>query len=214
MNLEPKHLILLGIVLAALLVGVAIEAKDRHATRVEDLGEKVINRLPDFSNCRRCPEYQELIQESLPYIDIPMEFRVNNYAGGSCVFASMATLLHHQGEHEMANWLTASYRGGEYSSRLHRRLDAANLRYAFIMDGDLAWLEKCCRLRLGAIVNWPSNHMVTCVGVDDKNVYLIDNNSTSRITVRSRAEFQRAWTGWATTLVYCPPAPEPKPLTR
>jgi len=161
------------------------------------------------------------VQYAAGYLDLPMEFRVNNYAGGSCVHASMETLFYWQGYPELAQWWRQSYAGGEYSSRLNRRLDAAGVRYAYTMGNDRnvagknwAFLEKCVELRLGCAVNWPGNHMVTLVGIDEQNVYLVDNNSTHRITTLTREQFGRSWTGWAVTPVYTPPPPEPYQLAR
>jgi len=147
--------------------------------------------------------------ETVRWMDLPQEFRVKNYAGGSCVHASIETLLNWQGLYQHASWWRKAYSGGEYSARLNRRLDAANLRYAYTMDKDWSFLQKCIDLRLGCAVNWPSSHMVTLVGMDEQNVYLIDNNSTERIITRSREQFNREWTGWAVTVCYVPPPPKP-----
>ena len=159
-----------------------------------------------------CAELQELVEASVPYLDLPEKFRVKNYAGGSCVHAATGTLLYWQGFDELAQWWTSSYSGGEYSQRLHRRLEAAGIRYAYTTDGDWEFLQRCVRLRLGCAVNWPSGHMVTLVGIDEQKVYLIDNNSTHTITVRSKEQFKREWSGWATTIVYTPPPPQPYAL--
>ena len=180
-------------------------ATDRHVTEIERLADRTLDTIGDMAEIR---------SSAVGYLGLPAEFRIDNYKGGSCVHASTATLLHWQGMHGMAEWWTRSYAHGEYSPRLNRRLDAAGLRYAYTMDGDIEWLRKCCRLRLGCAVNWPKSHMVTLVGIDDEWVYLIDNNSTERITRRSLSQFRREWTGWAVTLVYTPPPPTPYILPR
>ncbi len=188
--------------------GMAIDAEKKAGQ--ERIIQQVIDRVP----CppEGCPERQALVEASVPYLNLPDEFKVSNYAGGSCVHACTETLLYWQGFDELAAWWRQSYSGGEYAERLHRRLDAAGIRYAYTMNGDWEFIGRCVRLRLGCAVNWPTAHMVTLVGMDAENVYLIDNNSIYKITIRSREQFRREWTGWATTIVYVPPSPEPYAL--
>jgi len=167
-------------------------------------------RLPNRDRLRR-----EFSASAVPYLDLPSEYRVPNYAGGSCVHASMETLLYWQGHPTIARWWRRNYAGGEYSARLNRRLVASGIKFAYTRstDGlDWAFLEKACALRLGAAVNWPGNHMVNIVGIDDTHVYLLDNNATHRIKTLTRAEFARNWTGWAVTVIYTPPPPDPHPI--
>lgn len=216
---DIKQMFFAALIVAVVGGGAAMEMKERHLLKWEAMGEKVIDKLPDLSESREDTPRERLwrrilIRDSVPYLDIPMEFRVPNYKGGSCVFAAFALGLNNVGMHEMASWITSHYGHGEYSSRLNRRLDAAGIRYAYTMDGDVEFLEKCCALRLGCAVNWPSAHMVYLVGIDDEWVYLIDNNSIRQVKKRSRQQFLREWTGWAVTPVYVPSAPEPFALAR
>ncbi len=195
-----------------ILIGAAmlIEAKEKAGQ--ERIIHRVIDRVPNLCGPDDCQERRELVEASVPYLDLPDEFKVSNYAGGSCVHACTETLLYWQGFDELAAWWRNSYSGGEYAERLHRRLDAAGIRYAYTVNGDWEFLERCIRLRLGCAVNWPKAHMVTLIGMDAENVYLIDNNSTHEIKVRSREQFRREWSGWATTLVYVGPPPKPYAL--
>ncbi len=200
--------VFLGVLLLA-GSGMAIEAQKEVGKR--RIIPAAIERPPCWPS--ECPsELQDIVQASVPYLDLPKEFRVKNYAGGSCVHAATGTLLYWQGFDDLAQWWTSSYSGGEYSQRLHRRLDAAGIRYAFTTEGDWEFVERCVGLRLGCAVNWPSGHMVTLVGMDEQNVYLIDNNSTHAIATRSKQQFKREWGGWATTIVYTPPPPPPYAL--
>ena len=157
----------------------------------------------------RLDKWRDLVKASVPYLDLPDQYRMPNYSGGSCVHASIETLFLWQGQPQLAAWWRESYAGGEYSDRLNRRLDAAGVRYAFSRDRDWAFLEKCCALRLGCAVNYPGNHMVTLVGIDAENVYIVDNNSTWQVTTISRDQFARSWTGWAVTPIFRPPPPTP-----
>ena len=163
----------------------------------------------------RCPRESptpSLTRWSVPYCDLPAAYRVRNYAGGSCVHASLETILHWQGQHELARWWRANYAGGEYADRLHRRLEAADVRFAFTTSrGAEGWefLRKCCALRLACAVNLPNGHMQTLVGMDERWMYVIDNNGPGQIDVWPRGKFAQAWTGWAVTVVGQAPPPEP-----
>ena len=178
--------------------------------------ERWQDKFPDRLRLRR-----EFAAGAVPYLELPPEFRMPNYSGGSCVHASMETLFFWQGQHELARWWRKNYHGGEYSARLNRRLEASGIKYAYTRSNsnhvaglDWAFLEKACALRLGAAVNWPGNHMVTCVGIDEAHVYLLDNNATHRIKTLTRSEFARNWTGWAVTPIYCPGPPAPYSLCK
>ena len=157
-------------------------------------------------------EFQSFVNAAVPYCDIPMEWRERNYDGGSCVHASMETVLRWQGQFEMATWWRATYSEGEYASRMHERLDAAGLKFAFTQsrgpDG-VAFLEKCCALRLCAAVNIPDGHMQTIVGMDSNYCYIVDNNGSGEVKSMPRADFFRGWTGWAVTVVGNAPPPDP-----
>ena len=157
-------------------------------------------------------EYRSFANTAVPYCDIPMEWRERNYDGGSCVHASMETGLRWQGQFEMAKWWRKTYSSGEYASRMHSRLDAAGLRFAFTQsrgaDG-VAFLQKCCRLRLCAAVNIPEGHMQTLVGMDSNYCYVVDNNGSGKVHAWPRAKFFSGWTGWAVTVVGNAPPPDP-----
>lgn len=172
---------------------------------------------PGCDDPLRCPTRREDRSESLtrwivPYCDLPEAYRIRNYAGGSCVHASLETVLHWQGQHELARWWRANYAGGEYTDRLHSRLDAAGVKFAFTTSRDAegwAFLRKCCALRLACAVNLPNGHMQTLVGMDERSMYVIDNNGPGNIDVWPRERFAQLWTGWAVTVVGQAPPPEP-----
>jgi hypothetical protein len=206
---NSRPLMLAATLLAVVIVTASMSSSD-VGSRLATLESRVHTNL-EYERVCFANEYG-----AVPYLDLPMEFRVPNYAGGSCVHASMETAFNWQGLYELADWWKQSYSGGEYSARLNRRLDAAGIRYAYTMGSDRnvagknwRFLEKACELRLGCAVNYPENHMVFCCGIDEHNVYLIDNNYVSRVQTLSREAFGRRWTGWAVTPVYTPPSPKP-----
>jgi len=150
--------------------------------------------------------------ESAPAVDVPPPLRTQNWGGGSCVHASTVHLLHWQGQHDLAEWWRQTYSGGEYATRLHQRLDAARLRYAFTVRGDPAFLEWALRTRRGAGITYFPNHAVNLVHLDSERAGLLDNNRIDRIIWIPREEFLQKWQaygGWAWTLVYDPPPPVP-----
>ncbi|HTN73746.1 MAG TPA: hypothetical protein VL096_00815 [Pirellulaceae bacterium] len=147
-----------------------------------------------------------------PAVDIPPALRTPNWGGGSCVHASTMHLLHWQGHHELAEWWRATYSGGEYSTRLHERLDAAQLKFAYTIDGDPAFLEWALRTRRGAGITYFPNHAVNLVHLDAERAGLLDNNRLDHVIWIPRDEFMTRWQaygGWAWTLVYNPPPPVP-----
>jgi len=172
---------------------------------------------PRCNDPDRCPvpqktQYDSLTRWAVPYCDLPAAYRIRNYAGGSCVHASLETILHWQGQHELARWWRANYAGGEYPDRFHSRLESAGVRFAFTTHrGVEGWefLRKCCVLRLACAVNLPQGHMQTLVGMDERSMYLIDNNGPGQIEAWPRERFAHLWTGWAVTVVGQAPPPEP-----
>lgn len=147
---------------------------------------------------------------------VPDSLRIDNWAPygfGSCVHASTATLLHYQGQHELAEWWIANYNSGEYEDRLIRRLEAAGLRYAWTTDGDMEFLEWAIRNRLGAGIFYFPSHAINVFGIDENFVYLLDNNRNSDYIAVARKEFEHRWKnefgGFSWTIVGTPPPPTP-----
>jgi hypothetical protein len=163
----------------------------------------------------RCPAVREAPpagEELTPVVDLPRALRTSNWGGGSCVHASTVHLLQWQGQHQLAQWWRTTFSGGEYASRLHGRLEAAGLRYAYTTEGDIAFLEWALRTRRGAGITYFPNHAVNLVHLDAHRAGLLDNNRIDHIVWIRRDEFLRNWRaygGWAWTLVYNPPPPPP-----
>ena len=151
-------------------------------------------------------------------MDLPLSMRTENYSGGSCVHASNVSLLRWQGQDEMADWWRKTYGGGEYDTRLVSRMEAAGLRYAYTKTTDMHFLRWCVRTRRGAGIFYKPRHSINVVGMDEKYVYLLDNNYVDypeqyghyeRVAI---GEFEQRWNGYggfAWTLVYQPPPPLP-----
>lgn len=152
-------------------------------------------------------------------MDLPPQLRQANWGGGSCVHAATCSLLRWQGHHAMADWWRAQYSGGESAARLIRRMEAANLRYAYTTAGETSFLEWSVRTGRGAGLFYKPNHAINLVGLDSQYAYLLDNNATEYPERNGtwervpRAAFESRWRGYggfAWTLVYDPPPPLPK----
>lgn len=159
-----------------------------------------------------------VIQVDYPKINPPSVWRVQNWSPfgeGSCVHASMYTVLHWQGQHAMAEWWKQSYHSGDIPERLEEKLNYAKLRYAETRTGDVRFLEWAMRTRRAcAVCVQGGRHMVTLVHLDDKWAGILDSNSPQQIKWLSRNAFLDDWTTtdfkWAVTVIYTPPPPPPR----
>lgn len=156
-----------------------------------------------------------------PVVNPHLSIRKTNWLGGpsgregSCVHASLSSLLHWQNEFELARDWRASYSGGEYSDRLRRRLDAAGVRYAYTENTNLELLDFAHATRRGAILWWKPAHCCTFVGWttgSDGRVYatILDNNSVNKYEYTEKSQFHRLWAsygGFALTPLFDPPSP-------
>lgn len=150
-----------------------------------------------------------------PTMELPRALREQNWGGGSCVHASTVMLLRWQKNFAIADKWRATYSGGEYSSRLIQRMEAAGLRYSYTLDGDERFLEWCIQTRRGAGIFYKPNHAICLVGLDKDYAYLLDNNyidypeRNRGYEKVPRAEFMQRWKyefgGFAWTPVYYPP---------
>ena len=178
------------------------------------------DKKPDQCIDDTCPREALIGSYSGVVMDLPPELREPNWGGGSCVHASTVMVLRHQGQYEMADWWRQQYSGGEYSDRLIKRMESANLRYAYTVDGDFEFLRWCVRTRRGCGIFYKPSHAINLIGMDDRYVYLLDNNDVTRPerdgipeTVPIN-EFIRRWKGYGGfgfTVVYTPNPPKPKP---
>jgi len=154
--------------------------------------------------------------QSVPPMDLPMEWRTKNYLGGSCVHASMVSCLRWQGHDELADWWRQTYSGGEHSSGLISKADRAGLKFAYTKDGDPNFLDWCSRTRRGAVIFYKPSHSINFNGwvLRDgrEHAALLDNNNVSRYEYVPRDTFISRWRGYGGfgfTVVYDPPPPKP-----
>lgn len=131
-------------------------------------------------------------------IEIPQAYRVKNYAGGSCAFASASCALHSQGEHELANHIRRNYSGAAYPEDIMNIIDEVGLKYSY--GEGMNFLRAIHQRRLTSWVGWPRGHVVNFVGIDENYVYVLDNNYTEAYTRIPIDRFEWEWQGWAVAL--------------
>ena len=155
-----------------------------------------------------------------PVVALPVELRQENWLGadasGSCMNATTMTLL---------NWQLHStewpYEGGDwidhtYNSRTNhaQKLDNESIPFAYITNGDSAFLDYCLATRRGAgVVVKGGRHAVTLVHLDEEIAILLDNNDVRNLIVVDRQRFLSEWNashGWAWTIMESPSPPLPK----
>jgi len=86
---------------------------------------------------------------ALPPVDLPPELRQRNYGGGSCMHASLITILRWQGLDDLADRWRRTYGGAASVSDLARISERLGLRYAWTTTGDERLLEWASRTRTG-----------------------------------------------------------------
>ena len=186
--------------IAVLIVGCDIEVK----TNKEKL------RCPK-GKCPASPPADCPYME-LPPMDLPVELRQRNYSGGSCVHASLVSVLRWQNLHTFADWWQSRYRGGESLGGLVAKAEDAGMRFAFTGSGDEQFLEWCSRTRRGAVIFYYSSHSISFCGFMGGSAVVMDNNNVERLIHIPKAEFLQRWRGYggvAFTPVYTPSPPLP-----
>lgn len=152
-----------------------------------------------------------------PTVNLPLSMRQKNWLGdrgeGSCVWASTISLLRWQGRYRTADWVRSNCGGGEWPDDHAGKLDRAGIRYAYVTNGDVRFLEWCCRTRRGAGVTVMGGaHCVNLVYLDDRWACLLDNNDVQHYRWVPRETFLAEWQasyGWGFTVVYSPTPPLP-----
>ena len=173
-----------------------------------------------FAGCERIETAQWLTTATIerPTVNVPLALRQANWLGsyrqGSCVHATMISLFRWQGRLGMAeHWLKA-YGDGEDPSGLAAKFAHEGVRYAYVTDGDVHFLEWACRTRRGCGITIKGGaHMVALVHLDTKWAALLDNNDVSKFIWVPRETLIAEWKasyGWAVSPVYTPAAPLPQ----
>lgn len=151
-------------------------------------------------------------------MNIPLKLRQENWVGsrdeGSCVHATMISLFRWQGRYKMADYWRRTHENGEWPDDMAAKFDRAGVRYAYVENGDVGFLEWACRTRRGCGVTvMGGEHMVALVHLDSKWAALLDNNMVSKFIWIPRETFIAEWKasyGWAIAPVYTPAAPPPQ----
>jgi hypothetical protein len=157
-------------------------------------------------------------KQERPAVNIPAALRQSNWIGnqgqGSCVHASMISLFRWQYRLKTADYWRRNYGDGEYPEDLAAKFDREGIRYAYVANGDVRFLEWACRTRRGCgITVMGGAHMVALVHLDDKWAALLDNNNVERFIWVPRETLIAEWKasyGWAVTPIYAPAAPLPQ----
>jgi hypothetical protein len=154
-------------------------------------------------------------KKEYPTVNLPLALRQSNWGGGgSCTWATMVSLLRWQGCYRAADWVRWNYGGGEWPDDMAAKLDAGHIRYAYVANGDVKFLEWACRTRRGCgITVMGGKHMVALVHLDNKWAGLLDNNDVERFIWVPRETLIAEWKaslGWAVTPIYTPAAPLPQ----
>lgn len=161
-----------------------------------------------------------------PTVNPPRSFRERNWKGnhpdqnkrGSCVYATLITLLRWQGRPHTAEYVRTHFADGAGPNDLRR----VGIRYAqTFRQYDVNFLEWCIATRRGcgvscsAIVNGKREycrHCIALVHLDERVAVTIDPNFPQTFVVWNRNDFLTDWRlsqSWAFTPVYSPLAPEP-----
>jgi len=158
------------------------------------------------------------VQKERPTVNIPLALRQSNWRGsrgeGSCVHATMISLFRWQGRVNTANHWRRTYGNGEWPDDMAAKFDREGIRYAYVTNGDVRFLEWSCRTRRGCgITVMGGAHMVALVHLDDKWAAILDNNNVSKFAWVPRETLIAEWKasyGWAVAPVYTPVAPLPQ----
>ena len=147
------------------------------------------------------------------YFDLSNQLRQPNYAGGSCVYASLVTVLRWQHQFGLADQVRSGYSGACSEGSLIRACENLNIKYAYTVRGDPKFLDWCDRTNRGAVIFYFDNHSVTFACYTNGLASLIDNNDPDRKILIPKEQFLKDWKkygGFALTAVYSPSPPKPR----
>ena len=172
-----------------------------------------------FSGCNGTvvrKTYPTPVAES-PRVNVPASMRQRNWIGnqgyGSCTHAALITLLRWNGRDKVANIWGRTHGNGESPWSLAKQLDYSGVRYAYVTNGDVTFLEWAISTRRGCNITVKGGrHMVTLVHLDETHAAILDNNKTGSFIWMPRNTLISEWKssmGWAITPCYSPAAPLP-----
>ena len=149
-----------------------------------------------------------------PTVNLPLPLRQKNWGGGSCVHATLVSLLRWSGRYNMADYWRRTYGEGEYESRFAQRLEANGIRFAQTVGKfDVGFLQWACDTRRGAGVTCLGGaHCIALVHLDATWAGVLDNNQVTKIRWIPREKFLKEWRdsgSWGFAVIYTPAAPLP-----
>lgn len=152
----------------------------------------------------------------VPPVDLPGALRQANYGGGSCMHASLISVLRWQGRDDLAERWRRSYSGAAGVWDLAEIAEWLDLDYAWTTRGDAAFLEWCSHTRRGAAIHYKPGHAVTFFGFVSRNgvefAVICDNNHPGRLEWIEKRRFIESWRGYggfALSIVGTPGNPRP-----
>ena len=84
------------------------------------------------------------VKTEYPTVNLPISLRQSNWLGskneGSCVHATMISLLRWQNRPGTADYWRQHYGNGEWPEDLAKKFDHEGVRYAYVTNGDPAFL--------------------------------------------------------------------------
>ena len=157
------------------------------------------------------------VRTEYPTVNLPRSLRQSNWLGnlgeGSCVHATLISLLRWQGRYNTADNWRRTQGNGEWPEDLAEKMDGEGVRYAYVTNGDVGFLEWACSTRRGCgITVNGGRHMVALIHFDSEWAGLLDNNSIETVIWVPRETLIAEWrnsNGWAVTPIYNPAPPLP-----
>lgn len=156
-----------------------------------------------------------VVSTERPTVNLPVALRQPNWIGrngtGSCVWATLTSLLRWQGRYQTADYLKAKYGDGEWADRFADRLTTEGIRFVQTTDGDMSLIDWACETRRGCgAVVMGGKHMISVVHADATTIGILDPNDVNHIQYVPRESFEAEFKnsgGWAFAVVYAPAPP-------
>ena len=157
------------------------------------------------------------VKTEYPTVNLPIPARQSNWLGskneGSCVHATMISLLRWQNRPGMADYWRHTMAMASGLKTLLRSLTTMGYGTPTLQMAILRFLEWACSTRRGCGVTvMGGKHMIALVHLDSEWAGILDNNDIDTITWVPRDTFMAEWqnsNGWAVTPIYSPAPPLP-----
>ena len=157
-----------------------------------------------------------------PPANLPASLHQENWASkqrdtlgqGSCVHASSTNMFRWHNMFEFGEEWRAENHGGEYDSRLMRKLDAKGIKYVYTQKADPRFLDWVSETRRAAPLWFKPSHCCLFLGWCEKDgrqyAAILDPNRPGKIELTPREQFVRLWAGYGgfAYTILNPPAPQ------